>query len=71
MICQVELIDPALKGTINVLRSCTKTASLKRVVLTSSIASNIYNGKPLTPDVVVDESWDSDPVYCEKSKVCQ
>nr|CAN62117.1 hypothetical protein VITISV_011013 [Vitis vinifera] len=30
---QAELIDPALKGTINVLRSCAKFPSVKRVVL--------------------------------------
>ncbi|THG00135.1 hypothetical protein TEA_015199 [Camellia sinensis var. sinensis] len=32
----VELIDPALKGTVNVLRSCAKVPSIKRLVLTSS-----------------------------------
>ncbi|MCI27978.1 cinnamoyl-CoA reductase 1-like, partial [Trifolium medium] len=46
-----ELIDPALKGTLNVLNSCAKSPSLKRVVLTSSIAAVAYNGKPRTPDV--------------------
>ncbi|GMN53642.1 hypothetical protein TIFTF001_022785 [Ficus carica] len=66
---QVELIDPALKGTLNVLRSCTKVPSLKRVVLTSSMASVSFNGKALIPDVVVDETWFSDPVFCEQSKL--
>ncbi|CAN0901783.1 Phenylacetaldehyde reductase [Linum grandiflorum] len=58
---QLELIDPALKGTLNVLNSCAKTPSIKRVVLTSSIAAVAYNGKPRTPDVVVDETWFSNP----------
>lgn len=31
-----ELVDPALKGTINVLEQANKTPSVKRVVLTSS-----------------------------------
>ncbi|PON74265.1 NAD(P)-binding domain containing protein [Parasponia andersonii] len=66
---KAELIDPALKGTLNVLRSCVKAPSIKRVVLTSSIASVLFNGKPLTPDVVVDETWFSDPVFCEESKL--
>ncbi|XP_024022047.1 tetraketide alpha-pyrone reductase 1-like [Morus notabilis] len=66
---QVELIDPALKGTLNVLRSCTKVPSLKRVVLTSSITAVLFNGKPLTPDVLVDETWVSDPAFCENSKL--
>ena len=67
---QVDLIDPAMKGTLNVLKSCTKAPSVKKVVLTSSMAAVIFNGKLLTPDVVVDETWFSDPDFCEKSKVC-
>jgi len=42
---------------------------LKRVVLTSSIAAVAYNGKPRTPDVVVDETWFSDPDFCRESQV--
>ncbi|KAL4364226.1 hypothetical protein GQ457_04G033000 [Hibiscus cannabinus] len=57
---QAEIIDPAIKGTLNVLKSCAKVPSIKRVVMTASIASVLYNGKPLTPDVVVDETWFSD-----------
>ncbi|XP_024929679.3 phenylacetaldehyde reductase isoform X2 [Ziziphus jujuba] len=66
---QAQLIDPAVKGTLNVLRSCAKTPSVKRVILTSSIASVSFNGKPLTPDVVVDETWFSDPAFCEELKL--
>ena len=65
------MIDPALRGTLNVLRSCAKVPSIKRVILTSSIAAVMFNGKPLGPDVVVDETWFSDPTFCEKSKVCK
>lgn len=36
---QKQLIDPALKGTKNVLNSVNKTASVKRVVLTSSVVA--------------------------------
>ncbi|PPR85724.1 hypothetical protein GOBAR_AA34965 [Gossypium barbadense] len=66
---QAELLDPAVKGTLNVLSSCAKTPSVKRVVLTSSIAAVAYNGKPRTPDVVVDENWFSDPDYCKDLKL--
>lgn len=66
---QAELIDPALKGTLNVLSSCAKVPSLKRVVLTSSMASVMFNGKPLALDMVVDETWFSDLAFCEASKV--
>ncbi|GMI66984.1 hypothetical protein like AT5G19440 [Hibiscus trionum] len=66
---QAELIDPAIKGTLNVLKSCAKVPSIKRVVMTASIASVLYNGKPLTPDVVVDETWVSDSRYCQENKL--
>ncbi|GFP87030.1 cinnamoyl-coa reductase 1 [Phtheirospermum japonicum] len=65
---QAELIDPALKGTLNVLRSCAKTPSIKRVVLTSSSGAVVFNGKPRTPEVVVDETWRSDPEFCRQAK---
>ena len=66
---QAEIIDPAVKGTLDILRSCAKFPSVKRVVVTSSIASVFENGKPLTPDVIVDETWFSDLVLCKNSKV--
>lgn len=65
---QAELIDPALKGTLNVLASCKKF-SIERVVVTSSMAAIAYNGKPRTPDVVVDERWFSSPEFCKQQKV--
>ncbi|CBI40609.3 hypothetical protein VitviT2T_020109 [Vitis vinifera] len=65
---QADLIDPALKGTMNVLRSCAKIPSVKRVVVTASMATVVANGKPLTPDVLVDESWFSDPVFFQETK---
>ncbi|MCF8233867.1 MAG: aldehyde reductase [Bacteroidales bacterium] len=36
---QKELIDPALKGTRNVLNAATKSGTVKKVVLTSSVAA--------------------------------
>lgn len=65
---QAELLDPAVKGTLNVMGSYKK-ASIKRVVVTSSMAAVAYNGKPKTPDVVVDETWFSLPEFCEKNQV--
>ncbi|GLT67566.1 hypothetical protein SLA2020_414210 [Shorea laevis] len=62
------LIDSAVNGTLNVLKSCAKVSSIKRVVVTSSVAVVAYNGKPLIPDVVVDETWFSDADFCEISK---
>ncbi|XP_021742550.1 tetraketide alpha-pyrone reductase 1-like [Chenopodium quinoa] len=63
---QADLIDPAIKGTINVLTSCKKFSSIKRVVLTSSMAAVLFTGKPQAPEVVVDESWFSDPELCKE-----
>ena len=59
-----------MKGTLNVLKSAAKVPSLKKVVLTSSIASVLYPGKPLESGVMVDETWFSDPIHCEQTKVC-
>ncbi|XP_062174245.1 phenylacetaldehyde reductase-like [Alnus glutinosa] len=66
---QSEIVDPAVKGTLNVLRSCAKVPSIKRVIITSSMASVMFNRKPVTPDVVVDETWFSDPVLCKEEKL--
>ncbi|XP_071706565.1 phenylacetaldehyde reductase-like [Rutidosis leptorrhynchoides] len=65
---QVQLLDPALKGTLNVLNSAAKVSSIKRVILTSSIATILYGTKPLESGVMVDETWFSDPVICEQTK---
>jgi len=67
---QTELLDPAVKGTLNVLRSCVNSPTLKRVVLTSSIAAVAYSDRPKNPDVVVDETWYYDPEYCKRTGVC-
>ncbi|XP_047176285.1 phenylacetaldehyde reductase-like [Vigna umbellata] len=66
---QTELLDPALKGTLNVLKSCVKSKTLKRVVVTSSIAAVSFNDRPKNPNVVVDETWYSDPEYCKRNGI--
>ncbi|TXG55839.1 hypothetical protein EZV62_017152 [Acer yangbiense] len=65
---QVDIVDTAVKGTLNVLKSCAKSPSVKRVIYTSSIAAVMYNEKPITSDTVVDETWFSDPAVCKKAK---
>ncbi|XP_028790053.1 tetraketide alpha-pyrone reductase 1 isoform X2 [Neltuma alba] len=65
---QTELIDPAVKGTLNVLKSCAKSSNVKRLVLTSSTSAVVFNGKPLSADVLVDETWFSSPDVCRDIK---
>ncbi|KAL0732544.1 hypothetical protein Bca4012_008753 [Brassica carinata] len=65
---QVELIEPAVKGTINVLKTCTKVSSVKRVILTSSMATLLSPKFPLGPNVLLDETTFSDPTVCEEEK---
>ncbi|XP_038980593.1 phenylacetaldehyde reductase-like isoform X2 [Phoenix dactylifera] len=65
---QAELIDPAVKGALNVFGSCIKTPSVKRVVVTSSMAAVLHNGRPQTPDVVIDATWFSSVEFCEQEK---
>jgi len=58
---QKELIDPAVNGTRNVLEQANKTASVKRVVLTSSCAA-IYSDASETekyPNGVTEEVWNT------------
>ncbi|KAM0948816.1 putative cinnamyl-alcohol dehydrogenase [Dioscorea sansibarensis] len=61
---QADLIDPAVKGTLNVLGSCVKISSIKRVVMTSSMAAVLFNGR-CTHDVMIDETWFSSADFCE------
>ncbi|KAL3643445.1 Cinnamoyl-CoA reductase [Castilleja foliolosa] len=61
-----ELLDPALKGTLNVLGSCAKTPSVKRVIITSSEAAIAFNCNPRTSDAVIDESWWADADMCRE-----
>jgi hypothetical protein len=61
------LIDPAVKGTLNVLASCAR-AQTKKVVLTSSVAAVAFTPKR-TAGSFVDESWWTDVDYCEENKV--
>ncbi|MCO5555380.1 hypothetical protein L7F22_008926 [Adiantum nelumboides] len=65
---QKDLIEPAVKGTRNVLNACGKAKSIKRVVLTSSVAAVLYS-PTRKPEDVVDESFFSDPTFCQQNKL--
>ncbi|KAG8377209.1 hypothetical protein BUALT_Bualt08G0004400 [Buddleja alternifolia] len=62
---EVEVVEPALKGTLNVLKACSE-AQVKRVVIVSSVAAIAM--KPDWPkDQVMDETCWSDTEYCKKN----
>ena len=52
---QKELVDPAVNGTLNVLRSCSKTESVKRVIVTSSLAA--ITDEPHNDKVFSEADW--------------
>ncbi|KAM1607820.1 hypothetical protein ACFX1Z_028349 [Malus domestica] len=64
-----EIFEPAVKGTLNVLKSCVKFPTVKRMVLTSSMSSVSFSRTPITSGMVLDETWYSDPLVCEQNQV--
>lgn len=68
---QKDLVDPAVEGTLNVLRSAKK-ASVKRVVLTSSMAA--ISDEPREDHVFTEEDWNEEsslernPYYFSKAE---
>ncbi|KAB5567998.1 hypothetical protein DKX38_001791 [Salix brachista] len=62
----VELIEPAVKGTLNVLRACDE-AKVKRVVVVSSVVS-VYMNPSLPEGQMMDENCWSDKEYCRATK---
>lgn len=63
---EVEVIEPAVKGTLNVLKACVE-AKVKRVVVVSSQAAVSFN--PQWPKgQIMDESCWSDKEYCRTTK---
>lgn len=59
---EVELIEPAVKGTLNVLKACLE-AKVKRVIVVSSVAAVFLN--PRWPKgQIMDETCWSDKEYC-------
>ncbi|KAL3697450.1 hypothetical protein R1sor_011526 [Riccia sorocarpa] len=64
-----EIVSPSVEGTLNVLRACAKSKTVKRVVHTSSTAAVFFSPRFFNrdPDEVVDESWWSDEKFCESA----
>jgi dihydroflavonol-4-reductase len=68
---QKDLVDPAVKGTTNVLHTCARTPDLRRVVLTSSVAAITDSPKPehtyTEADWNEESSLDRNPYYYSKA----
>ena len=68
---QRDLVDPAVKGTRNVLGSCRKAGGVRRVVLTSSMAA--ITDEPESERPLTEADWntrstlDRNPYYLSKT----
>lgn len=56
---QKEIVDPAVEGTLNALRSAKKAGTVERFVLTSSVAA-VYNINPRPNHTYTEEDWCQD-----------
>ncbi|KAL2905116.1 Tetraketide alpha-pyrone reductase 2 [Bienertia sinuspersici] len=63
-----NLIEPSIKGTLNVLISCIEATTVKRVVYTSS-CSKIRYREDIQHISPLNESHWSDPDYCKRHNV--
>ena len=61
------MLDPAVKGTLNVIDAAAKS-SVKRIIYTSSIGT-VYMDPKRDPSIIVDESCWSDLDFCKDTKV--
>lgn len=72
---QRDLVDPAVKGTINVLKACKQSPRIKRVILTSSIAA--ITDEPDNHHVFTEADWNTksslhrNPYYYSKTQAEQ
>ena len=66
-----QLIRPAVEGTLNVLKACVKAGTVKRVVLTSSLAAISGGLYGVEGHIYTENDWRAEnglPAY-EKSKI--
>ncbi|KAL5707283.1 hypothetical protein ACHQM5_025349 [Ranunculus cassubicifolius] len=62
---EIEIMEPAVTGTCNVLKACSM-ANVKRVVVLSSIAAVMFDQNWPRKDRPMDESCWSDKDFCKK-----
>jgi len=63
---QTELVDPAVNGTIEVLEAAKRSGTVKRVVITSSVAAVCSNPDDNGPDYIFSEKdWNTKSTLIE------
>jgi dihydroflavonol-4-reductase len=68
---QLDLVDPAVNGTRNVLEACARARTVRRVVYTSSMAAMTDEPDPVRP--LTEEDWNTrstltrNPYYLSKT----
>ncbi|KAK9129125.1 hypothetical protein Sjap_009612 [Stephania japonica] len=65
---KAEILDPAIKGTLNVLKSCKRSSSVKRVILTSSSAA-VRVREDFETNVPLNESSWSSVELCQRLQI--
>lgn len=69
---QRDLVDPAVQGTLNVLRACARAPSVRRVVVTSSMAA--VTDEPDKSVLLTEANWNTtssltrNPYYFSKAE---
>ena len=58
---QKDLVDPAVRGTLTVLESCKKFPSIKKVILTSSVAA--ITDSPISGKKYTENDWNLVMIY--------
>ncbi|KAK7400441.1 hypothetical protein VNO78_11649 [Psophocarpus tetragonolobus] len=64
-----DMIKPAIKGVLNVLKACTRAKEVKRVILTSSTTAVTINQLNGTGHVMDESNW-TDVEYLNTAKPC-
>ncbi|KAL8167119.1 hypothetical protein V2J09_008618 [Rumex salicifolius] len=65
---EANLVSPCVRGTLNVLNSCIKAKTVKRVVLTSSCSAIRYREDAQEVSPLNETHW-SDPDYCRQNNL--
>eukprot|EP00249_Psilotum_nudum_P008633 c21417_g2_i4 orf=724-1641(+) len=63
-----DVIIPAVQGTLNVLKACARSRSVRRVVYTSSIVAVRNISQNVPPGQVFDETYWTSVEFCKQEK---